>query len=163
MFAKIFIALCFLFCILCWLAMGQYSLPNTEWTCTLDAFITCQVAKKNIKANWKTLTKVRDIVRKRYWWEYQMHTLLNWLKDNKAITEWSRDREPILHSIVIVYNPVVSWDQVFYDKYWTEIPWASFHAMCVLSFNEEYVEVMVWWEHGIKKMYHWDLNYFYFK
>ncbi len=141
--------------------MWQYSLPNTEWTCTLDAFITCQVAKKNIKTDWETLIKIREKVRKEYGGVQNLEYLMNWLQSKGSIKSRTVSHDPKLYDVFVALNVWVSGDYVTYTKI-EEVKENNVnggHAMCILGFVWEDILVMMWWEYWVKKIKPWDFTY----
>jgi hypothetical protein len=129
------------FCAICGLTFSNYSLPNTEGTCTLDAFINCQVGKKNIETTTWTLTKVRDKVWDMYTWTQHMHLVLDRLVAKKSIKEWHVTYEPQIYDIVLT----LEWQ----------------HAVCIIWEWEDYWEVIDnAWVYKVKK---WERAYFHFE
>lgn len=127
------------------MTIGEYKpipLQNTEWTCTLDAFIQCKMRENRDKLEWldyiEPITKWRDKLRLRFKsWEHNQHVngMLTFLQDQGIINEVYEitPREKPIPPFIATIKDLKYWDLIL--ESW--VVWIN-HAMCVIGETEEY-------------------------
>ena len=153
-------------------------LQNTEWTCTLDAFIQCKMRENRDKLEWldyiEPITQWRDRLRLKFKsWEHYQHVdwILTFLKTQWVIHEVYEItplETPVPPFIATMINGS-RWDPVVGIEDW----WVH-HAMCVIWETEEYWIIFNDWgtewgvngygylEKGDHAYYGWKYVYHYF-